>query len=176
MYFLELLQGSWYKVWGVSSTSLVFLAVPLVLLLWSLLVFQGYRPQCHCGFFFLFSFFLNKPGCPWRICLSRWDNWFRIPMPLFIITRSWFFKEYGFDAWWLAWCQASLLGILAVWCSDAICRVLTRPINRRSNTTSQASLGGPGRTVPSNHSDRVRRCHWTGRCALDTMLGAYKGI
>lgn len=123
-------------------------------------------------FLFFFIFFLNKPGCPWRICLSRWDNWFRIPMPLFIITRSWFFKEYGFDAWWLAWCQASLLGIPAVWCSDAICRVLTR----RSNTTSQASLGGPGRTVPSNHSDRVRRCHWTGRCALDTMLGAYKGI
>jgi hypothetical protein len=34
-------------------------------------------------------FFQQRPGCPWRACLSPWDNWFGIQLPLLIITRGW---------------------------------------------------------------------------------------
>lgn len=61
-------------------------------------------------------FFKSSPTCPWGICLSPGDNWFGIPVPLFIITWRWFARNMALmlEDWLCA--KKSLLGILAVWC------------------------------------------------------------
>lgn len=73
------------------------------------------------------------------------------------------------EAWLCA--RKSLLGVRLFDVKMQSAEELTRPINRNSNTVSQASPGRPGQGGLNNDSDRARRRHWTGQCALDTTLG-----